>query len=67
MTSYDVKDLGTTAPPGGQAKKPWVTPSLQMIAVKSAEHGPLKTHFDGIGTVSHPDLNTPVDLALVQG
>ena len=49
MTSYDVKDLGTTAPPGGQAKKPWVTPSLQMIAVKSAERGPQNTHHDSFG------------------
>jgi hypothetical protein len=49
MTSYDVKDHGTTAPLSGQAKKPWVTPSLQMIAVKSAERGPQNTHLDSGG------------------
>ncbi len=39
MKSYDVKDHGASDQIAGQAKKPWVTPSLQIIALKSAEAG----------------------------
>ena len=39
MKSYDVKDHGASDQIAGQAKKPWVTPSLQIIALKSAEGG----------------------------
>ena len=49
MNSYDVQDHGATGQVNGQAKRPWVTPSLQIIALKSAESG---THIhtpDGPG------------------
>ena len=39
MKSYDVQDHGASDQVAGQAKKPWVTPSLQIIALKSAESG----------------------------
>ena len=55
MKSYDVNDHGASDRVAGQAKKPWVTPSLQIIALKSAEGG---THFskvDGSGSrFNHP-------------
>jgi hypothetical protein len=43
MNSYDVQDHGATGQVNGQAKRPWVTPSLQIIALKSAESG--NTHL----------------------
>ena len=49
MTSYDAIDHGATAQQNGQAKKPWVTPSLQMIALKSAQHGGQTQTGDGHG------------------
>jgi hypothetical protein len=49
MNSHDVKDHGTTAEVAGQAKKPWVTPSLQVIALKSAESGSRPSRVDGNG------------------
>jgi hypothetical protein len=39
MNSYDVQDHGATGQVNGQAKRPWVTPSLQIILLKSAEAG----------------------------
>ena len=39
MNSYDVKITATLTGLMGQAKRPWITPSLQMIALKSAESG----------------------------
>ena len=39
MKSYDVQDHGVSDQVAGQAKKPWVTPSLQIIALESAEAG----------------------------
>jgi hypothetical protein len=49
MNSYDVKDHGATAQGNGQIKKPWVTPSLQIIALKSAESGAHLSRTDGSG------------------
>ncbi len=49
MTSYVAKDLGATAQLNGQARKPWVTPSVQIIPLKSAERGPQSHHPDGVG------------------
>jgi hypothetical protein len=51
MNSYDVQDHGEEASANSQAKKPWITPSLQIIALKSAESGTRNTHVDG--TSSH--------------
>jgi hypothetical protein len=48
MKSYDVQDHGASDHLTGQAKKPWVTPSVQIIALKSAEHGG-NLKFDGTG------------------
>jgi hypothetical protein len=39
MNSDTIKDHGATDRLNGQARKPWVTPSLQIIALKSAENG----------------------------
>jgi hypothetical protein len=39
MNSDTIKDHGATDRLNGQARKPWVTPSLQVIALKSAETG----------------------------
>lgn len=52
MKSHDVKDHGASDQVTGQAKRPWVTPSLQIIPLKNAESG---THFstsDGNGAHS---------------
>ncbi len=49
MKSYDVQDHGVSDQVAGQAKKPWVTPSLQIIALESAESGTHKSLFDGGG------------------
>ena len=48
MKSYDVQDHGASDHLTGQAKKPWVTPSVQIIALESAEHGG-NLKFDGTG------------------
>jgi hypothetical protein len=39
MNSDTIKEHGATDRLNGQARKPWVTPSLQIIALKSAENG----------------------------
>jgi hypothetical protein len=49
MKSYDVKDHGVSGHITGQAKKPWVAPSLDIIALKSAESGTNPTRVDGHG------------------
>ena len=49
MKSHDVKDHGASDHLTGQAKKPWVTPSVQIIALESAEHGG-NLKFDGTGS-----------------
>jgi hypothetical protein len=49
MNSYDVQDHGTTDQSTGQRKIPWVAPSLQVIALKHAEHGPNGTNNDSFG------------------
>jgi hypothetical protein len=49
MNSYDVQDHGDTDRINGQAKKPWITPSLQVIALKSAESGSHLSRKDGGG------------------
>jgi hypothetical protein len=50
MNSDTIKDNGATDRLDGQARKPWVTPSLQIIALKSAENGKLLHKLDGIGS-----------------
>ena len=49
MNSDNMKDHGATDRFSGQAKKPWVTPSLQVIALKSAENGHTRLAPDSVG------------------
>jgi hypothetical protein len=49
MKSYDVTDHGVSDHIMGQAKKPWVTPSLEIIALESAEGGTRPSRADGSG------------------
>jgi hypothetical protein len=49
MKSYDAKDHGASDQVAGQGKKPWVTPSLEIIALKSAEGGTTPSRHDGNG------------------
>jgi hypothetical protein len=49
MKSYDAKDHGASDHVAGQAKKPWITPSLEIIALKSAEGGTHPSRNDGGG------------------
>jgi hypothetical protein len=39
MNGDTIKDHGATDRLNGQARRLWVTPSLQIIALKSAENG----------------------------
>jgi hypothetical protein len=51
MNSDTIKDHGATDRLNGQARKPWVTPSLQIIALKSAEDGYRhQSRIDGPGS-----------------
>lgn len=50
MNSDTRKDHGATDRLNGQAKQPWVTPSLQIIALKSAESGNRHLAVDGPGS-----------------
>jgi hypothetical protein len=52
MKSYEVQDHGLSDQVAGQAKKPWVTPSLQIIALESAEAGRPGPVLDSIGSRS---------------
>jgi hypothetical protein len=45
-----IQDHGATDRLNGQARKPWITPSLQIIALKSAENGKLQHKLDGFGS-----------------
>jgi hypothetical protein len=49
MNSDTIKDHGATDRLNGQAKQPWVTPSLQIIALKNAENGNIHRAPDGPG------------------
>jgi hypothetical protein len=49
MMSHDVNDHGASDQFPGQAKKPWVTPSLEIIALQSAEGGTHSSKVDGTG------------------
>jgi hypothetical protein len=49
MKSNAVPEHGTSDRIIGQAKKPWVTPSLDVIALKSAEQGTTPARVDGNG------------------
>jgi hypothetical protein len=51
MNGDTIKDHGATDRLNGQARKPWVTPSLQVLTLKSAEQG-RTGNPDHIG--SHP-------------
>ena len=50
MKSYDANDHGASDQVAGQAKKPWVTPSLEVIALQSAEGGTHPSKVDGAGS-----------------
>jgi len=52
MNSDTIKDHGATDRLNGQARKPWVTPSLQVLTLKSAENGISGTVRDHRG--GHP-------------
>ncbi|MGB8539217.1 MAG: hypothetical protein WCD57_22525 [Acidobacteriaceae bacterium] len=52
MNGDTIKDHGATDRLNGQTKQPWVTPSLQIIALKSAESGFQHLAPDGPG--GHP-------------
>jgi hypothetical protein len=49
MKSCDAKDHGVSGHITGPAKKPWVTPSLDIIALRSAESGTNPSKVDGHG------------------
>jgi hypothetical protein len=49
MNSYNDQDRGATERFTVQEKKPWITPSLQIIALRSAENGGQKGAHDGFG------------------
>ena len=49
MKSHDINDHGASDQFVGQAKKPWITPSLEIIALQSAEGGTHPSKTDGIG------------------
>jgi hypothetical protein len=49
MNSDNIKEHGATDRLTGQARKPWVTPSLQIIALKSAENGSTRLAVDSGG------------------
>jgi hypothetical protein len=49
MNSDTIKDLGATDRLNGQPRKPWITPSLQIIDLKCAESGTQKHRIDGFG------------------
>ena len=50
MMSYDANDHGASDQVAGQAKRPWVTPSLEIIALQSAEGGTHPSKVDGAGS-----------------
>jgi hypothetical protein len=47
MKSYDVNNYGASDQVTGQAKKPWVTPSLHIISLQSAAGGTHLSTADG--------------------
>jgi hypothetical protein len=47
MKSYDVNNYGASDQVTGQAKKPWVTPSLHIISLQSAAGGTHPSTADG--------------------
>jgi hypothetical protein len=49
MNSDTIQDHGATDRLNGQARKPWITPSLQIIDLKSAESGRQLHKIDGFG------------------
>jgi hypothetical protein len=49
MKSYDVNNRGASDQVTGQAKKPWVTPSMQIIALQRAAGGTHRTAGDATG------------------
>ena len=49
MNGDTIKDHGATDRLNGQARKPWVTPSLQVLTLKSAENGTVGTVRDHRG------------------
>lgn len=54
MKSNDVHHRGASDQSMDQAKKPWVTPSLQIIALESAEGGNTHHGTDGNGSFTRP-------------
>jgi hypothetical protein len=54
MNSDNIQDHGVADRFNGQARKPWVTPSLQIIALKSAENHINRKTLDGAGGKFRP-------------
>jgi hypothetical protein len=54
MKSNDVNDHGASDRSMDQAKRPWVTPSLEVIALESAESGHSPRGTDGGGNFNRP-------------
>jgi hypothetical protein len=50
MNSDTIRENGATDRLNGQARKPWVMPSLQIIALKSAQNGRQIHKLDSIGS-----------------
>jgi hypothetical protein len=49
MKSYDNQVHGNCYRLAGEAKEPWVSPSLEIIALQSAEGGTHPSNTDGSG------------------
>ena len=49
MNSYNVQVHSETDRPRGRAKQPWAKPSVEIIALETAEAGLRGTHSDGGG------------------
>ncbi len=49
MKSHEADDHGVAGQNSREAKKPWMTPSLQFIALESAEGGTHLSTSDGVG------------------
>lgn len=55
MKSYDIQVLNEANRLGAAAKKPWVKPSVEIIALESAKSGTNPTRSDaGGGQYSRP-------------
>jgi hypothetical protein len=53
MKSHDVNDHGASGQGSGQVKERWISPSLQVIALETAEGGTKLSQTDGVGAHSN--------------